>query len=118
MRAICWEERTTRMAQAIGSSGGITRRKVVLAAASGATVAAVACGTPAAQPGGETKSAAPKEVTFLKAVSTEQVDAGWRSAFDAAFKATNVKATLVTEPGGGDFWDKRQNEYAAGSAGG
>ncbi|HXI18015.1 MAG TPA: ABC transporter substrate-binding protein, partial [Chloroflexota bacterium] len=100
------------------NSRGITRRTVLAGTGSGSVALAMAaCGTPNAQPTGETKSAAPKEITLLKPVNTEQVDGGWRSALEAASKATNVKATLVTEPGGVPFWDKRQAEFAAGSAG-
>jgi multiple sugar transport system substrate-binding protein len=82
----------------------------------GAAVALAACGGPSA-PQAVTKSATPQEMTLVKTVSTDQVDGGWRSALDAAAAATNVKATLLTEPGGTPFWEKRQNEYAAGVAG-
>jgi ABC-type glycerol-3-phosphate transport system substrate-binding protein len=55
-------------------------------------------------------------MTLVKQVGAEQVDNGWRSALEAATKATGVKATLLTEPGGTAFWEKRQSEFAAGYA--
>lgn len=101
-----------------GGSGGVVTRRTVLVRTgmTGAGITLAACGAPGA-PQGETKSAQPKEMTLAKPVGTEQVDSGWRSALEAASKATNVKATLQTEPGGAPFWEKRQNEFAAGSAG-
>ena len=96
-----------------------TRRALLgSASATSAVFALAACGVGGAQPGGETKSQTPKEMSIVKTVSTDQVDNGWRSALEAASKATNVKATLITEAGGAPFWDKRQAEYAGGSAGG
>ena len=101
-------------------SSGITRRSVLAGTGSSSVALAMAaCGGPAT-PGGETKSAAPKEITILKSSSTEQVDNGWRSALEAASKATNVKATLIVETAAttAPFWEKRQNEFAAGSPSG
>jgi multiple sugar transport system substrate-binding protein len=107
-------------AEDVGVGKGISRRTAlsfVTVVGGGVTAAGLAaCGNPGA-PQGETKSAAPKEMSFLKPVSIDRVDNGWREAFEAATSATNVKATLLTEPGGVAFWEKRQNEYAAGSAG-
>ena len=93
-----------------------TTRRFVLAASAPAVVAIAACGASGGRPGGETKSAAPREMTLLKATSAELVDNGWRNALEAAGKATNVKVTLVTEssPTTAPFWEKRQNEFAAG----
>jgi multiple sugar transport system substrate-binding protein len=100
-----------------GGGGGLSRRAVLAAgSAGGAGAALAACGGPAGSQG-ETKSATPKEMTLVKPVNTDQVDNGWKSALEAASAATNVKATLLTEPGGVPFWEKRQNEYAAGAAG-
>jgi ABC-type glycerol-3-phosphate transport system substrate-binding protein len=96
-----------------------TRRGVL----AGASVALSGAVLAACAPGGgpssaeATKAAVPKEMTLVKPVGTDQVDKGWRDALEAASKATNVKATLLTEPGGVPFWEKRQNEFAAGSAG-
>ncbi|HET7768802.1 MAG TPA: extracellular solute-binding protein [Chloroflexota bacterium] len=92
-------------------------RRAVLALSAPAALAIAACGAQGAQPGGETKSATPKEMSYVKPVGSEQFDAGWRKAFAAASAATNVKATLLTEPGGAPFWEKRQNEFAAGVPG-
>src|SRR5688572_17835983 len=91
-------------------------RRAVLALSAPAALALAACGA-AGSPGGETKSATPKEMTYVKPVGSEVFDAGWRKAFAAASEATNVKATLLTEPGGAPFWEKRQNEYAANAPG-
>ncbi|HVG95854.1 MAG TPA: hypothetical protein VNK05_03045 [Chloroflexota bacterium] len=98
------------------ATGAATRRALLGAGAAGVptALALAACGAP---PEGEAKSAVPKEATFVKASAAELVDSGWREAFAAAAKATNVRTTLLTEPGGADFWNKRQNEYAAGAAG-
>lgn len=104
------------MERTIGRGDGTTRRTVLAAGAGGTSLALAACGGPRA-PQAETKSATPKEMTLVKPVNTDQVDTGWRDALAAAATATNVKATLLTEPGGAPFWEKRQNEYAAGAAG-
>ena len=89
-------------------------RRAVLALSAPAALAIAACG--ASGPTGETKSATPKEMTYIKPVNLN-FDPGWVKAFAAASEATNVKATLLTEPGGAPFWEKRQNEFAAGSPG-
>jgi multiple sugar transport system substrate-binding protein len=99
-----------------GNGGEMTRRRVLAAGTGGTALALTACAG-ASAPQAETKSATPKEMTLVKPVGTEQVDTGWRTALEAAAAATNVKATLLTEPGGAPFWEKRQNEYAAGAAG-
>ena len=105
-----------RIPPAPAASSATTRRALLGAGAAGVptALALAACGTP---PEGEAKSAVPKEVTFVKASTAELVDDGWREALAAADKATNVRTTLLTEPGGADFWNKRQNEYAAAHAG-
>ena len=104
------------MERTSGNGGEMTRRRVLAAGTGGTALALTACAG-ASAPQAETKSATPKEMTLVKPVGTEQVDTGWRTALEAAAAATNVKATLLTEPGGAPFWEKRQNEYAAGAAG-
>jgi multiple sugar transport system substrate-binding protein len=95
---------------------GRSRRAVLAAGVGGTALALAACGAPGA-PAGETSAAIPKEMTLVTPAGTDLVDGGWRSALAAATAATGVKATLLTEPGGAPFWEKRQNEYAAGAAG-
>src|SRR5687768_4236677 len=68
-------------------------RRAVLALSAPAALAIAACGA-SGSPGGETKSATPKEMTYVKTVTSEVFDNGWRKAFAAASAATNVKATL------------------------
>ena len=94
-----------------------TRRALLGSATAGsAALAIAACGVGGI--GGESKSATPKEMSYVKPVGSDQFDAGWRKAFAAASEATNVKANLIVEPGGAPFWEKRQNEFAAGSPSG
>ncbi len=97
---------------------GITTRRIVLAAtaASASLVALAACGAPASTGGSaDTRYAAPKRVIFAKTQATEIKDNAWRDAFKQAEKAINVIPELVVEPATG-FYEKRQAEYAAGSA--
>jgi ABC-type glycerol-3-phosphate transport system substrate-binding protein len=54
-------------------------------------------------------------VIFVKTQATEIRDNAWRETFKLAEKAINVIPELVVEPSQG-FYDKRQAEFAAGSA--
>jgi ABC-type glycerol-3-phosphate transport system substrate-binding protein len=75
-----------------------------------------ACGVGGSSGNAEaTKAAAPKAITYVKTASADAFDRAWQEWFDAAEKATGIKTTVVREPGVG-FWDKRQQEYAGGTA--
>ena len=63
-----------------------------------------------------TKAPLPKEITVVKTKGAESFDQAWRETWDAAGKAVGVQVNLQLEPGGTDFWDKRQQEYAGGVA--
>ncbi len=60
-------------------------------------------------------STPPKRVVFVKTQATEVKDNAWRETFKLAEKAINVIPELVVEPSQG-FYDKRQAEFASGSA--
>ena len=99
----------------------VTRRMVVQSgsavAAAGASGALAACGIGGAQSSAEaTKAAAPKEVTLVKTSSADNFDRAWQDMFDIGQKATGIKTTIVREPGGTAFWEKRQQEFAGGVA--
>ena len=75
-----------------------------------------ACGVGGSSGNAEaTKAAAPKAITYVKTASADAFDRAWQEWFDAAEKATGIKTTVVREPSAG-FWDKRQQEYAGGTA--
>ena len=98
-----------------------TTRRAVLASSVPAGIALAACGAAqtstqtAQQPTAPAPTAGPpKEFTYVKPVNPA-VDPHWQAMFDNAAKATGVKVTLQPEPGGAPFWEKRQNEFAAGT---
>jgi multiple sugar transport system substrate-binding protein len=97
-----------------------TRRRVLaggaaVGVATGA-VASAACGGTAAPAGDEAaKNAPPRRVVFVKTQATEVKDNAWRDTFKLVEKAINVIPELVVEPAA-QFYEKRQAEFAAGSA--
>jgi multiple sugar transport system substrate-binding protein len=86
-------------------------------AALGAIAGAAACGT--ANSGGAGQSAkpgaAPKQITLSKTQSSPFKEQAWADTFAQAQKSTGVKITLAVEPGD-TYWDKRQAEFAGGTA--
>jgi multiple sugar transport system substrate-binding protein len=102
-----------------GSVHRLTRRFLVGAggaALAGSCSVLAACG---ANGGGSNEAAAknapPKRVVFVKTQATDLKDNAWRDTFKLGEKATNVIAELVVEAPA-PFYDKRQAEFAAGSA--
>jgi ABC-type sugar transport system substrate-binding protein len=99
-------------------SGMSTTRRAVLGggAAAGTAAFLAACGAGGSSGNADaTKAALPKQITYVKTASADAFDRAWQDTFDAAEKATGIKTTIVREPSAG-FWDKRQQEYAGGSA--
>jgi multiple sugar transport system substrate-binding protein len=94
-----------------------TRRAVLGRAAAGAAgLTLAACGTDAR--GGADSArpvAGPKEITWSSYQLGDHDQKLWEDTFKIAGQVTGVKTVVVWEPGDG-YWDKRQTEFAAGSA--
>ena len=97
--------------------GRLSRRGILAqTGAGGAAALLAACGVSSGSSSAEaTKAAAPKAITYVKTASADNFDRAWQEWFDAAEKATGIKTTVVREPSAG-FFDKRQQEYAGGTA--
>jgi len=94
---------------------GVTRRGALLIGSGGGVGAALllaACGgrEQAPAPAG----GAPAEIVWAKSQEGEPTDGNWVATTTAASQATGVKITAVKDSG--DFWTKRQTEFAAGTA--
>lgn len=91
-------------------------RRALLGWAAGCALWVAACGglRPGATQDAARPAALPKQIAWAKTAATEERDRKWRDLFTEAEQATGIKVELVIEPTG--FWDKRQTEYAAGSA--
>jgi multiple sugar transport system substrate-binding protein len=89
---------------------------VTQAAAGTAALAMAACGAGAGN--SASKPAAitgPKEITWSSYQLGEHDEKLWADTIKIADQATGVKTNLIFEPSDG-YWDKRQTEFAAGSA--
>jgi len=82
---------------------------------SAASLAACGLGGAANSSAEATKAASPKEVTWVKTSSSDVFDRAWQDMFEIGQKSTGIKMNIIREPSAG-FWDKRQQEYAGGSA--
>jgi multiple sugar transport system substrate-binding protein len=93
---------------------GTTRRAVIqgVGLSGTATVWLAACGTQG-QPSTGGTSGPPAQIVWSKAQDGEPTDTNWKQLVTTATQATNVNITPVIDSG--DFWTKRQTEYAAGT---
>jgi len=111
------EERATGWTLSHGYGWTRTRRAVMeQAAAGGAALVATACGTNAGSGTGSAKPiAGPKEIMWSSYQLGDHDETAWRDTFKLAEQVTGVKTNLIFEQSDG-YWDKRQTEFAAGSA--
>ena len=107
-------QRSIRPAQPVSAS----RRSLLsrCAGAIGGLLTLAACGTPTSQ---DTSAQAkptvsgPKEIVWSKTQIGQPQDGYWTDTWKAAQDATGIKITPAVEPSG-DYWTKRQTEFAAG----
>lgn len=103
----------------VAQPGGRTRRAALAtgaAAAAGALVGLAACGSqPAPEPAKPAAISGPKEITWSKQQIGQPQDGYWFDTWKAAEQALGIKINPLAEPGG-DYWTKRQAEFAGGTA--